>query len=88
MICMTGSCVEMFYTASENDVDMYDQIYIFKKSKKYILEIGERDWRDSAYDIDSCSEIMPTYVSRTVFDLIVDGLEKKGFKRCFITMEQ
>lgn len=88
MICTTGSCVEMFYTTSKNDVDMYDQIYIFKKSKKYILEIEERDWCNSAYDIDSCSEIMPTYVSRTVFDLIVERLRKKGFKQCFITMEQ
>ena len=81
-----GSCVEMFCTDSKNDWEWYDQIYIVRSAGRYILEVEERDYCVHAYDIDTCCEKSPTYVDRFIFDMIVDGLNKMGFKRCHITL--
>ncbi len=73
--------LEMFYTTSNNDSDMYDQLYIDTSCKKYILEIEERDYSVVAYNLANNAEISPIYVARCVFDLIVNELNNKGFKR-------
>lgn len=79
--------VEMFCTASLHDFDMYDQVYIIKSRKKYILEIEERDYIEPIYDVEDDCDIRPAYVSRTVFDMIINGLKKRGFKRLRVCLE-
>lgn len=83
---LIGTCVEMFTTTSEYDCEMYDQIYILKNTGKYVLEIGERCSCVNAYDVDNSCEISSTYVDRFIFDMIVDGLNKRGYKRCYIAL--
>lgn len=69
---------EMFYTTSLNDEELVDQICIDGKSKRYILDIDANDMITDGYDSDDNS-IDSTYVSRTIFDIIVEGIKKQNF---------
>lgn len=70
---------EVFYTESKLDEDRVDQISIDVSKKRYILDINAddmiTDWVD---EYDNYGGAL--YVSRFVFDLIISGLEKQGFK--------
>ena len=68
----------MFYTKSLNDKELVDQIYIDGKSKRYILDIDVSDLVTDGYDEDY-NPIDSTYVSRTVFDIIVEGIKQKKY---------
>ena len=81
---MTGffnSGVEMFSTESKNDPDMFDRLYIIGIRKKYILEIEDSDFLEGLYDVEAGYEVLPTIVSRAIFDLIISGLGKRGFRK-------
>lgn len=69
---------EMFYTNSLNDEELVDQIYIDDKGKRFILDIDVNEMETDGYDENS-EPIYSTYVSRTVFDIIVDGIKQKKY---------
>ena len=73
---------EMFYThsnkSSEEDC-LVDQISIDKVNKRYIFDIDANDIVTDGYDSEM-NEINSIYVSRLVFDIIVQGIKECGFK--------
>ena len=79
--------LEAFCTESKTDYDMYDHLYVNEDKRYYILEIAERDYANYILDIDYGREEQAYYVSRTVFDFILKGLEKEGFKLKRIVFE-
>ena len=73
---------EMFYTDAINateDNNLVDQISIDKVNKRYVLDIDAADLVTDGYD-EAGDAINSTYVSRLVFDIIVEGLKQHGFK--------
>ena len=73
---------EMFYTdshKSSKEKYLVDQISIDKVNKRYILDIDANDLVTDGYDSEM-NEINSNYVSRLVFDIIVQGIKERGFK--------
>ena len=72
---------EMFYTNSHksSEEDLVDQISIDKVNKRYILDIDADDLVTDGYD-DEMNEVNSLYVSRFIFDIIVQGIKERGFK--------
>ena len=69
---------EMFYTTSQNgDEKLIDQISIDKINKRYVLDIGAREI--CVNGSQSYEPIVSCFVSRLVFDCILEGLKNKGF---------
>ncbi|MCH5180792.1 MAG: hypothetical protein J1F32_06235 [Erysipelotrichales bacterium] len=75
---------EMFYTESKTGEDcLVDQISIDIKRKKYILEIDTDDRVTDGCDSKG-KEIYSSYVSRFVFDIIVQAIkENEDFTEIF-----
>ena len=74
---------EMFYThaaGAPKDSDLVDQVSIDETNKRYILDINAMDLITEGID-QKGNEINSFYVSRLVFDIIIEGLEQRGFKR-------
>ncbi|MBQ7798431.1 MAG: hypothetical protein IJ371_04840 [Clostridia bacterium] len=73
---------EMFYTIARQtgDEDLVDQVSIDVVNKRYLLDINVSDIMTDGYD-DEMNEINSVYVSRFVFDLIIEGLNRQGFKQ-------
>ena len=69
---------EMFYTESKGNDELVDQISIDEKNKRYMLEINAHDEVTDGYD-EKGNEVVSWYVSRLVFDIIVKGIEERGF---------
>ena len=70
---------EMFYTESRTGDDMLvDQISIDEVNKRFILDIDVTYLATDGYD-DNSRPICSTYVSRFVFETIVNGVKAKGF---------
>ena len=73
---------EMFYTDSHKSSEeeyLVDQISIDKVNKRYILDIDADDLVTDGYD-SYMNEINSMYVSRFIFDIIVQGIKERGFK--------
>lgn len=70
---------EMFYTTSKKDEERVDQVSIDVANKRYVLEINAKDEVTDGYD-EFGEEINSVFVSRFVFDLIINGLKNSGFK--------
>ncbi len=68
---------ERYYTTSLINENLVDQIEIDEKSKIYRLFKNEDDFITDGYD-EYGFEQFAHYVSRFVFDLIVEGLEKRA----------
>lgn len=70
-----------------NDIGT-DQISIDGRNKRYILDIDIVRYMpeeyDSDYDEDESIPRYTTYLSRLVFDIILNGLKEKGFKELII----
>lgn len=58
---------------------MVDQISIDKVNKRYILDIDANDLVTDGYD-GEMNEVNSMYVSRFIFDIIVQGIKERGFK--------
>ena len=58
---------------------MVDQISIDKVNKRYILDIDAYDLVTDGYDTEN-NQVNSTYVSRFIFDIIVEGVKQSGFK--------
>ena len=75
---------EDFYTISLNDEDLVDYISVNTKLKKYIIYIDANDLITDSMDEDgNYDENM--FVSRTVFDFIVKGVEDNNYTRLIPT---
>lgn len=68
-----------FRAVSNKKEKCLDQISIDELNKRFILDIGAVDYLTDDYE-DWYQLRDSTYVSRFVFDLIVDGIKEKGFK--------
>lgn len=76
---------EMFYTnnkecSSEREVEKFDQISVDTMNKRFVLDIGVDILATDGYD-DELEPIDSTYVSRTIFDTLLEGLTAKSFKQ-------
>ena len=69
---------EMFYTNSKNNEDLVDQISIDIKNKRYILDI-DADIIVTDGEYEDGTEIYSLYISRYMFDLIVEEIKNRGF---------
>lgn len=72
----------MFYTDSHKSLEeefLVDQISIDKVNKRYILDIDAYDLVTDGYDTEN-NQVNSTYVSRFIFDIIVEGVKQSGFK--------
>lgn len=74
-----GDRWEMFYTDSLNDEDLVDQICIDASSKRYILDIDEHYMITEGYDMDENPVFESTYVSRNIFNIIVEGIKTQKY---------
>ena len=73
---------EMFYTdshKSSKEEYLVDQISIDKVNKRYILDIDANDLVTDGYD-GEMNEVNSMFVSRFIFDIIVQGIKERGFK--------
>ena len=73
---------EMFHTGSHKSSEeeyLVDQISIDKVNKRYILDIDANDLVTDGYD-GEMNEVNSMYVSRFIFDIIVQGIKERGFK--------
>ena len=72
---------EMFYTDTigRKDEFVVDQVSIDVANKRFVLDIGADGIVTDGYD-EEMNEVGSNYVSRFVFDLIIEGLRQKGFK--------
>ncbi|MBP3432009.1 MAG: hypothetical protein J6K39_04070 [Clostridia bacterium] len=57
---------------------MVDQISIEVKNKRFILDIGAEVWVTDGYDEED-APVESMYVSRFIFDLIIEALKRKEF---------
>ena len=74
---------ELFYTDAKyqnKEESLVDQISIDVVNKVYILEEEATDMITDGYD-DEDNEIYSAYVSREIFDIILQGLKSKGYKQ-------
>ena len=73
---------ETFYTVSRkatDEDDLVDQISIDKDRKEYFLQENEDCNITDGY-LPGGYEINSLYVSRLIFDIIVEGVKNAGFK--------
>jgi len=71
---------EMFYTeAKSGDDNLVDQISINNRNKRYLLEIETNYMATDGYD-EVLVPISSKYVSRFLFEMIVEGVKNKGYK--------
>lgn len=70
---------EMFYTDSKINEDNVDQVSIDVKNKRFVLDIDADMMVTDGYWEDG-DEVVSHYISRFVFDLIIESLKAKGFK--------
>ena len=68
----------MFYTISKNNEDLVDQISIDAHNKRFILDIDAQIWITDSVD-ENENDCGSTYVSRFIFDLILNSIKEKGF---------
>lgn len=71
---------EMLYTDSKKDEDKVDQISIDVRNKRFVLDIDANMMVTDGYWDDGETEVVSYYVSRFLFDLVVEGLKDRGFK--------
>lgn len=76
---------EIFYTNSkesggESEEKKFDQISVDVLNKRFVLDIGVDLLATDSYD-DELEPIASTYVSRTIFDTITEGLTANNFKQ-------
>jgi hypothetical protein len=72
----------MFYTkvlGSNEDEDLVDQVSIDEVNKEYLLETGD-SFQITDGILPGGYELNSIYVSRLVFDIIVQGIKERGFK--------
>ena len=74
---------EMFYTKSKiqnKEENLVDQVSIDVVNKRYLVD-ESADWLvTDGYD-DEGAEICSTYVSREVFDIILQGLKLNNYNQ-------
>ena len=73
---------EMFYTeavCSNEDETLVDQVSIDEVNKEYLLETGDSFQITDGF-LQGGFELRSLYVSRLVFDIIVQGIKERGFK--------
>lgn len=70
---------ELFYTENEHNDELVDQIEIDQKGKTYKLLINAPDLVTDGYD-EYFRYIESSYVSKEVFNIIVNGIKLAGFK--------
>ena len=73
---------EIFYTVSRTATDedcLVDQVSIDKDNKEFYLQKNEDINITDGY-LPGGFEINSIYVSRLIFDIIVEGVKKSGFK--------
>ncbi len=73
---------EMFYTESkkQNKEDLVDQISIDAVNKVFVLYESVSDMVTDGYD-EYGNEINSIYVSREIFDIILQGLKSNGYRQ-------
>ena len=74
---------EMFYTDAKNqnqEEGLVDQISIDTVNKTYILDEEALDMNTDGWDEEG-NEINSVYVSREIYDIILQGLKLKGYKQ-------
>ena len=72
----------MFYTeavCSNEDETIVDQVSIDEVNKEYLLETGDSFQITEGF-LPGGFELCSLYVSRLVFDIIVQGIKERGFK--------
>ena len=69
---------EMFYTDTE-DADTIDQISIDTANRRYILDTNISFLAADGCD-DEENEVSSTYVSRPIFNLLLEGLKQNGYR--------
>ena len=72
---------ELFYTNSDKDDDYVNQICIDVARKRYILELDADHRVTDGFD-EFGNEIYSYYVSKEIFNIIVNGVKESGFKEC------
>lgn len=77
---MLSNGVELFYTDSKTNEDLVDQIKIDVANKTFVMYINA-DINITDGEDENGEEIYSLYVSRFVFDLIVQGVKEKDFKQ-------
>lgn len=70
---------ERFYRDCHNSEDNVDLIEINAVKKEYALSLDVDEMNTDGYDLIG-NPICSTYVSKTVFDVIVAGVKANGFK--------
>lgn len=73
---------ELFYTdakGTSTEDDLVDQVEIDVANKRYVLLEGVSDLVTDGYCEDG-EPIESTYVSRAVFDMLLDALKRSGYK--------
>ena len=73
---------EMFYTDSivqNKEENLVDQVSIDVVNKRYLVD-ESADWLVTDGCDEEGVEICSTYVSREIFDIILQGLKLKGYK--------
>ena len=73
---------EMFFTDSKQNDELVDQISINVSNKTFLLDTNAQDLVTDGYD-ENDQPIVSYYVSRFMFDLIVESIKAKGFKEIF-----
>ena len=71
---------ELMYTDSKNDEDLVDQVSIDFRNKRYGLDIDANSCVTDGCDEEG-NEIYSHYVSRALFDLVIESLDSKGIKK-------
>ena len=74
---------ERFYTTAADatdEKDLVDQVSVDSENHCYVLEIGVGAYVTDGYD-ERGEERYSHYVSRSVFDIIVEGLDRHGYQK-------
>ena len=73
---------EIFYTDAKGakaEKDLMDQVCIDKVNKRYVLDEGA--FTMDKNDCDKWRWNCSSYVSREIFDMLVDALKLNGYKK-------
>ena len=70
--------MERFYADSINNDDLIDLIVVDTENKRYALHLNQKDAITDGED-EFGNEIFSTYVSRSILDIIIEGVKEKDF---------
>ncbi len=70
---------ERVYTNSKEDEDLVDLLTVFISKKEYTHKTNQKDFATDGYT-ELGTEWAASYASRELFDIILSGLTKEGYK--------